>query len=86
MFVKEQYSPQPISANGTYVIPSGVRSLGGFLCTVTGSLTVTNNTGTVIVSSLPVTAGVYYPLPFFLGEGGSGSVVLSGGAAGTLGT
>jgi hypothetical protein len=83
--VRERYSPKPMSANSTYKIPQGISSIGGFLCTVSGTLNVYNDSNINIVVNLAVTAGTYYPLPFLIGMNGNGSVVLSGGAAGTLG-
>ena len=83
--IQERYKPVVLAANGTYNIPYGVQSMGGFLCITAGTLTVTNNAGTVIVNALPVSAGVYYPIPFYLENGQSGTVVAAGGASGTIG-
>jgi len=82
MIVNERYQPVIMAANTTQVVYN--QSIGGFLCTVTGVLNVTAGpSATSVVSALPVTAGIYYPLPLILGPQG-GTVVLSGGAAGTL--
>ncbi|MFA5506964.1 MAG: hypothetical protein WC423_16145 [Vulcanimicrobiota bacterium] len=83
MRIDEQYSPQPIEAGGTYLLPFG-KSVAGFLCTIDGTLTVYNGRGNVVVDTLPVTAGVYHPVPFTLGSEDGGKVELGGGAAGTL--
>lgn len=85
--VRERYNPVPLAANASFVTNSK-DSIGGFLCITAGTLTVTRNTdvGTsqTVVNALPVAAGVYYPLPFFLGTYG-GTITLAGGASGTLG-
>lgn len=81
--VQEIYAPQPIAANGAATVKGN--QLGGFLCTVSGTLTVTLSDATVIVNAVPVTAGVYTPLPFGL-NGLTATVQLAGGAAGTLGS
>lgn len=84
MSIKERYTPIKIAANGTATLTGD--QIAGFLCTVSGTLNATDFNGTNFISALPVTAGVYYPLPFYLGGyGGLATVVLSGGAAGTLG-
>ena len=80
MVIQEQYTPQPMAANTSFT--TGSQRVGGFICTVSGSLTITTPSGT-IVNALPVTAGAYFPLPVFLGTSGA-TVTLSGGAAGTL--
>lgn len=86
MFNRLQYSPQPMAANSTYAIPAGVTSLGGFLCVTAGTITVVDNTGRTIISALPVAAGNFYSMPFFLGAGAAGLVTLALGASGCLGT
>lgn len=91
MYVQERYSPVVVPANGTVDFPAD--ATGGFLCIVSGTITIYKlgsgvlNQGTLIpiVSSLPVTAGIYYPIPFHLGHLG-GRIVAAGGAAGVLGT
>jgi hypothetical protein len=83
MNVRERFRPQPMAINGTYVV-KGV-NLGGFLATVSGTLTITDNTtSTVLVNAVPVTAGVFTPLPFVFEASAGATVVLAGGAAGTL--
>lgn len=85
--VRERYTPHPIGANGTLVLTGD--SLGGFLCISAGSITVVRNNDdgstTTIINALPVTAGVYVPLPFYLGKN-NGTVTLAGGASGVLAT
>lgn len=78
---KEHYSAKPIGANGTRKV--GV-SIAGFLCTISGTLTVTDEDGTVLVNALPVTAGTWTRIPLLMSTNAGGSVTLAGGAAGTL--
>lgn len=79
--VQERYTPILLGANTTTVINNS--SVGGFLCKTAGTITINGASGSIIVDTHPVTAGVYIPMPFHLG-GGSGVVVLAGGASGTL--
>lgn len=82
--VRENYTPAPVAANGTFS-RLGQCELGGFLCTTAGSITVydaATATGTPIVATMAVTAGVFHPLPFACAVGAT--VVCSGGAAGTV--
>lgn len=81
MNVKEAYTPYRVTANATLAIQGP--SMGGFLCTVAGSVTVRDSSNTILVDALPVTAGIYYPIPLRFGGAGDGSLVCSGGAAGT---
>jgi hypothetical protein len=79
--VKETYTAVAMAANANKIFkaPSG---LGGFLCTVAGTFDADDSNGAV-VDVLPVTAGVYYAMPFSCV--GDLTVTLSGGAAGTVG-
>jgi len=79
--VKEHYNPKPMAANSTAQV--GV-SIGGFLCTVAGTLTVTDRDGTVLVNALPVAAGAFVRIPLLFNTTAGGTVTLAGGAAGTL--
>lgn len=83
MAIQERYNPKPVSA-GTTTLPPGCTGLGGFLCvsSTSGTLTVTRADSTVLVNALPVTAGIYYHMPFLVGEGAT--VTLSN-CTGTLG-
>lgn len=85
MDVKERYNPIIIGVNGT--VKSSSENLGGFLAVTAGTITITYNTSTaaVLVSALAVTAGVWTPLPFYVGVNGV-NVTLAGGASGVLGT
>lgn len=83
MNVRERFRPQPMAANSTYVIKGP--NVGGFLATVSGTLTITDLvTSTVLVNAVAVTAGVFTPLPFVFTSSEGATVVLAGGAAGTL--
>lgn len=79
--VNELYKAVLIAANGTATLPA-VNGVGGFLCTVSGTLNATEG-GDSIISALGVTAGNFYPLGFAVND--ELVVTLSGGAAGTLG-
>src|SRR3546814_17329557 len=81
-FITERYKPVVLGVNATYNFPQGAQNIGGFLCVTAGTITVVNQAGTTIVNALPVSAGVYYPMPFYLSSGSSGSVTLSGGSSG----
>jgi hypothetical protein len=81
MIIQERYTPVVMAANSTYVVPG--QSIGGFICKTSGTLVVKNSAGVNLVDGVAVTAGVYLPLPIYIGSAG-GSVVLSGGAEGTL--
>ena len=87
--VAERYSPRPVAANGV-ITDYGVNSIGGFLCVTSGTLTLTNNSNirgvaepVVLFTNLPVTAGVYYPMPFRVN--GGFTLTCSSGASGVLG-
>ena len=81
---QEAYVPANIGVNGTF---SPGSFIAGFLAKTTGTLTVTNSQGTVFLDAIPVTAGVYTPMPFLTGgpgPAGNPTVTLAGGASGTL--
>ena len=85
--VRERYSPVPVAVNTAVTITSN--AIGGFACTVSGTITLVANAAdgkpqTTLLSAMPVTAGVYLPLPFYLGKEG-GTFTTAGGAAGLLG-
>jgi hypothetical protein len=83
--VQERYTPYPMAANATLKYPN--QSIGGFLTEVDGSITIQgyNDQGTLVtlVSAFPLTAGIYSPIPIYLGVHG-GVITLAGGAKGTL--
>jgi hypothetical protein len=86
--VSERYSPVVVATNAT-VSSNNVASLGGFLCTASGALTLSSNgegnlaNGQTLFTSFAVTAGIYYPMPFRVN--GGYTLVASSGAAGVLG-
>ena len=87
MKYQERYQPNLIGVNGTFKIEGD--SIGGCLCATAGTITVTkvneiSGANVTIINAHPVTAGVYYPLPFLLGSNG-GTFTAAGGASGTLG-
>jgi hypothetical protein len=79
--VKAHYRPQPMAAGSSYQV--GGIHLSGFLPTVTGTMTITDANGTVLVSALPVTAGIYVQIPLLFNTPMGGTVALTT-AAGTL--
>jgi len=82
--VQELFTPAAIAANGTRAFTQG-QGIGGFLCTVGGVLNLglgSDGSGTKLVNTLNVTAGIYYPLPTSVGA--DMAIVLSGNAAGTV--
>lgn len=79
--VKEYYRPQAIAASQSYKV-NGIH-IAGFLPTVTGTMTITDVDGTVHVSALPVTAGIYVQIPLLFNTPNGGTVALTT-AAGTL--
>lgn len=84
MDVKERYNPIVIGVNGT--VQSSSANVGGFLALTSGTLTLTRvgSTPTVLVNGIAVTAGIWTPMPFYVGVNGC-TVTLAGGASGTLG-
>lgn len=81
--VQESWSYKPLVASGQVAARDG--QLGGFLCSTAGTVTVYDNaaaTGNVMVANMPVTAGVYHPMPFSFTTGCY--FVLAGGATGTV--
>lgn len=87
MKYQERYKPTLVGVDGTVNYTGS--SVGGFLCKTSGTITVQglseNGVLTTFVDAHPVTAGIYYPLPFYTGLNG-GIFTCAGGASGTLGT
>lgn len=81
MVVQEQYKSAPIGVNTSVKIADD--QIAGFACVTSGTLTVVKFDGTAVLTSFPVTAGIYHPLPFRLG-GEGGTVTTAGGASGTI--
>ena len=88
--VREGFKPYSIGTNGTLVTSSAY--LGGFLAKTTGTITITilvgNHTGlstVTILDAIPVTAGIYTPIPaYFVPVQNGCTITLGAGAAGTL--
>ena len=79
---KEHYAAKPMAANSA--LKCGV-TIAGFLCTVAGTLTITDADGTVLVNALPITAnGLFIRIPLLANTSAGCTVQLAGGAAGTL--
>jgi hypothetical protein len=82
--VQETFSYKPLTASGVLLGSSG-GALGGFLCTVAGTVKITegqSGAGATIVDTLAVTAGTFYPMPFATPTGAYAT--LAGGAQGTF--
>lgn len=82
MNVQERYTPQLLGVNASYAIRGA--SLGGFLAKTSGTLTIVTSQGATLVDAVPVTAGIYTPLPFALPSSEGATLTLGGGASGTL--
>jgi hypothetical protein len=86
--IQEQYRATYCGVNSTTVIASGTNAqaqMGGFFCTIAGSAKIAkaaDGTGSVIVNTFAVVAGVFYPVPMSISE--ACALVLTGGAEGTL--
>lgn len=84
--IRERYTPILIQPGGSVKIDSN--ALGGFLCSVTGTLSITvepqdGKPGYVMLTDFPVTAGQFVKLPFYTSS--NGMTVTSTDAAGVLG-
>lgn len=80
----ECYTPKPLAASG--VVFAGIGKIGGFLCSTAGTIVVRDGplgTSSIVVASMPVTAGVWHAMPFSFGSGCW--IDLAGGATGTVG-
>jgi len=81
MQIKEHYTAKPMAANSSLKVGP---SIAGFLCKVSGTITVTDADGTVLVDAVAVTAGGFTRIPLYTNTGAGATVTLAGGAAGTL--
>lgn len=82
MHFQERYSYAIVGVNSTYTEPQGSpTAIAGFLAVTAGTVTVTKSDGTVVVNAVPVTAGVYTPMPFHVGP--RFTIMTAGGASGT---
>ena len=88
--VREGFRPIAIGTNGSVVLGGG--HIGAFLAKTSGTITITITVGTysgptvtTIVDAVPVTAGIFTPIPAYFEPVQNGcTVTLAGGAAGTL--
>lgn len=81
MATKEFYNAHPMGAGASLRVNGP--TIAGFLCTVNGTLTVTDQDGTKLLDTLPVTAGQFTRIPLFFRSSAGGTVALTT-AAGTL--
>lgn len=76
--------PLPLAAGATVRINGAYTQ--GFLCTTTGTITISRNnqdgTTTTLVTALPVTAGQWVDMPIYLGS--QGGTIVSASAVGLL--
>lgn len=88
--VRESFRAVAIGVNGSLTLSGG--HIGAFLAKVSGTISITITVGTssgasvvTIVDAVPVTAGIFTPIPATFQSVQDGCVVtLAGGAAGTL--
>lgn len=86
MQVRERFSPKPMAADTSLIIQGAY--LGGFLAKTTGTITIVSKDSSglndvTLVDDVPVTAGIYTPIPIVVPATGY-TVTLAGGASGTL--
>lgn len=85
-FVRERFNPVLMAANASYVVRGP--HIGGFLAKTGGTLTITSQSADglssiTLVDAIPVTAGIYTPIPIIFPSTGA-TVTLASGASGTL--
>lgn len=83
--VREQFRAQPLGVNAAVKI--GGSGLGGFLAVTSGTLTISSivdGVAVTMVAAVPVTAGIFTPLPFLFQNSEGATITLGGGASGTL--
>jgi hypothetical protein len=83
MVIQERYAPTVVAANTAVDIPGA--GVGGFICTASGTITLVAKAAagkpqTTLINALAVTAGLYYPLPIYLGRNGGTFTTASSGA------
>lgn len=88
MYVREKFRPVLLAANATFTFKG--TSMGGFLAKTAGTVSVSEpqkvdgSAGDLLIDAVPVTAGVYTPMPFQFDHGTGAVLTLGGGASGTL--
>lgn len=86
--VRERFGPVPMGVDESRTV--GAIALGGFLAVTSGTLTVTTPSGQIgvadvtLVNAVPVTEGIYTPMPFSMPTSQGFTVTLADGASGTL--
>ena len=85
--VRLMHTPFAVGVNTTVSITGD--NIGGFLCVTSGTITVVGTTdqgaNVTWINAMPVTAGTWYFMPFYIGPR-NGSVTTAGGASGVLAT
>lgn len=79
--IQESYSPVIVPGTGTFRT-AGLTKVGGFLCTVSGTISILDTKSVVIIPPIAVVAGAYLPFPFAIGY--NFQIVSAGGAAGVM--
>lgn len=77
---QERYTPKVVGVNTTVDLTDD--SVGGFLCATAGTVTLVAGS-TTLLNAFAVEAGVYYPIPVYLGNAPN-SFTTAGGASGLL--
>ncbi len=78
-YVKERYTIVTVGVNSTVTFQSD--SIGGFLALTGGTVSIKDYSGNTVINAVPVIAGGWTPLPFFISSNG-GQVITAGGASG----
>lgn len=79
----QRSKPVQVGVNATVAF-DGI-AVDGFVPITSGNITITTSLGNPIITSLPVTAGVFVNLPFQFPDGSEGGqIVAAGGASGVL--
>lgn len=88
MKVEESYGAIAFAADadGLVIGLTNGGTIGGYWCTTSGSIKLTQNTsgGATIVDTVAVTAGTFYPIPLAVPPGMGVYLTQTGGAAGTF--
>lgn len=82
MNVRESFAAQLMAVNAS--LTRGGTRMGGFLAKTSGAISITDGAGTLIVDTVPVTAGTFTPIPIMFQQETGFTAALSGGASGTL--
>lgn len=81
VITNENYSYKRMAASGVVINTAAGGALGGFFCTVAGTLQLTETVGgAVIIDTFAVAVGIFYTLPFLIPPGVGLTATLAGGA------